>query len=520
LFGQVTRAQGAFSPRSHHVQFSLDYIAENLEAPTTVLHYPSRRELIRELERGYDVVGISFVLATFHRMREIAALVRRHAPGARIVLGGYGTVLSDEVLRPLADDICREEGVAFMRQLLGEPALAMPYRHPLIVNPLRLFGRHVSSTGMVFAGLGCPSGCDFCCTSHFFKRKHVRLLPTGADIYRVVEQYLAIDPDLSIHIMDEDFLLNRRRALEFRDAVQRGGKPLSVFAFASVRALSKYTIEEVLEMGIDGLWIGYEGTRSGYAKQEGRPVEELIPELRRHGVTVLTSMIVGFPYQTPAIIEEELAGLLALRPTFTQFMIYGPTPGTPFWEKVMKEGLLHEQLAADPVAYSRKASGFRAMVHHPHMSAAEIEAAQDRCFEQEFARLGPSIYRCLEVWLDGYEALRHSPSAFLRAKADCFARDLRKAYPAFLAGRVLAPASSRPFIAQLQARLHAALGAPTFGERAMSVAALGMAIGTKATLKIDRLQHPRLIRRVWRQDAALVDRLDEARHRAPAAASG
>ena len=39
-------------------------------------------------------------------------------------------------------------------------------------------------------------------------------------------------------------------------------------------------------MGIDGLWIGYEGTRSGYSKQEGRPPEELFPELRAHGIEI------------------------------------------------------------------------------------------------------------------------------------------------------------------------------------------------------------------------------------------
>ncbi|HVA40776.1 MAG TPA: hypothetical protein VNF49_08935, partial [Candidatus Binataceae bacterium] len=77
LHEQVTRAQGLFSPRSHHTQFSLDYIAENLEAPTAVLQYPSRRELVRELRRGYDVVGVSFVLATYHRMKEVVALVRK-----------------------------------------------------------------------------------------------------------------------------------------------------------------------------------------------------------------------------------------------------------------------------------------------------------------------------------------------------------------------------------------------------------------------------------------------------------
>src|SRR5215831_5379311 len=119
LFGQVTRAQGAFSPRSHHVQFSLDYLAENLEAPTTVLHYPSKRELVRELRRGYDVVGISFVLATFHRMREIAALVRRHAPGAGFAVGGHGMGLADGLRGRVGDDACLEDGVAFRAGVRG-----------------------------------------------------------------------------------------------------------------------------------------------------------------------------------------------------------------------------------------------------------------------------------------------------------------------------------------------------------------------------------------------------------------
>lgn len=49
LHGQVTRAQGLFSPRTSHVHFSLEYIAENLDAPTTVLQYPTRRAPVREL---------------------------------------------------------------------------------------------------------------------------------------------------------------------------------------------------------------------------------------------------------------------------------------------------------------------------------------------------------------------------------------------------------------------------------------------------------------------------------------
>src|SRR5512142_3149586 len=113
---QVTRAQGLFSPRAVHHQFSLDYIAENLDAPTVVLQYPSKRELIRELRKGYDYVGISFLMAIFHKVKAMVALIREHAPNTKIILVGYGTVLSDEELKPYADYICREEGVAYMRR--------------------------------------------------------------------------------------------------------------------------------------------------------------------------------------------------------------------------------------------------------------------------------------------------------------------------------------------------------------------------------------------------------------------
>jgi radical SAM superfamily enzyme YgiQ (UPF0313 family) len=499
LFGQVTRAQGLFSPRSNHIHFSLEYVAENLQAPTTVLQYPNRKELVRELKAGYEYVGVSFLLATFQRMTEVVSLIREHSPSSKIVLGGYGTVLSDEVLRPYADHICREEGVGFMRRLLGEPEIPMPYRHPLCISRLRVFGKEVSRTGMVFAGLGCPSGCDFCCTSYFFKRKHIRLLPTGRDIYRVIERYLEIEPGMPIVVLDEDFLLNKKRALEFRDCVQQGGRPLSLFVFASVRAISRLTVWQILEMGIDGLWIGYEGTRSGYAKQSGRPVSELFRECREHGITILASMIVGLPYQTPDIIEEELSGLLALKPDLAQFLIYGPTPGTPFYDRVMREGLLHRELSDDRELYYRRCTGFTATVRHPTMKPEEIQAAQARCFKEDFGRLGPTIYRCIETQLLGYLKLKDAPNSVLRQKAQRLASEVRRAYPLFLAGAVLGPTRRvRHSIADLEARIHQTLGRPTWKERLLSVLTLGLATWTGLTLKLGLFQHPRLVRHTFR----------------------
>jgi radical SAM superfamily enzyme YgiQ (UPF0313 family) len=499
LYSQVTRAQGLFSPRTANAYFSLEYIAENLDAPTVVLQYPSRNELIRELKKGYDYVGVSFLMAVMHKMKETVALIRKYAPYSKIVLGGYGTVLKDEEIKPFGDYICREEGVAFFRRLLGEPEIAMPYKHPLMVSWLKVFGWKVSGTGKILAGLGCPNGCDFCCTSHFFSRKHIRLLPEGKDIYAVAERYHDMNPDLVFLILDEDFLLNKKRAMQFRDCVMKSGKTLSIFAFSSIKAISQYTVEEILEMGIDGFWIGYEGTRSGYAKQQGRPVEEILTEFRQHGITILTSMIVGFDYQTREVVAQELDGLMKLKPSLAQFLIYGPVPGTPFYERIIKDNLLHEVYTKDRALMYRRADGFTTMIKHPTLSPGQIEEIQRWCFEQDFQRLGPSIFRVLEGRLLGYQKLKNSPNPFLRQKAGHYAKELRTAYPVFLAGRLLGPNRAvRRWIRDLEKSIHAELGSAAAGESFKSVVAVGAALWTGLTLKLDLFQHPKLIRTMYR----------------------
>jgi radical SAM superfamily enzyme YgiQ (UPF0313 family) len=499
LYRQITRAQGIFSPRTVNIHFALEYIAENLDAPTVVLQYPSKRELIKELKKGYDYVGVSFLMAVMHKMKETVALIRQYAPQSKIVLGGYGTILKDEVLKPYADYICREEGVAFFRRLLGEPVISMPYKHPLIVSWLKVFGWKVSGTGKIFAGLGCANGCDFCCTSHFFSRKHIKLLPEGKDIYAVVERYLASDPNLVFLILDEDFLLNKKRAMQFRDCVIAGGRRISIFAFSSVKAISQYTVEEILEMGIDGFWIGYEGTRSNYAKQQGRPVADILTEFREHGITVLSSMIVGFDYQNQEVVAQELDGLMRLKPALAQFLIYGPVPGTPFHERIIKENLLQDVYTDDKDLFYRRADGFRTMIKHPTLSAAEIEAIQEWCFDQDFQRLGPSIYRVLEGRLLGLQKLKNSLNPLLRVKAEYYAGELRYAYPVFLAGRLLGPnAAVRRWIGDLERRIHAELGAPALGQRLKSILGVAAALWTGLALKLDLFQHPRLIRTTYR----------------------
>lgn len=427
LHGQVTRSQHIYSPRVIHKQFSLDYIAENLDTPAVVMHYPSKAAFLKEIKKGYDLIGIAFVLSTHHHMLDMCRLIREHSPKTKIILGGYGTVMSDEELNPYCDAICRGEGVGFMRRYLGEKELAVnAYKHPEITSRLRIFGIPVAHTAMIFAGLGCPNGCDFCCTSHFFKRKHIRLLPTGESIFETMAQHQKRDSHIEYTILDEDFLLNRKRAGAFLDSCRKKERTFSTFCFASVKALSQFSYDELLEMGVDGVWVGYEGKKSGYSKHHGKNIDQLIRELQDHGITVLSSMIVGIPYQTEEIARREFAGLMADKPALNQFLIYGPTPGTPFYEKVLSSGSLNDELLNDRTKYYKQCSGFTAMVKHPFMQPSKIEALQEEFYNQDFKLLGPSIFRIARVKLNGYKKYKDSNNPLLRKKAVAFRAKLAK----------------------------------------------------------------------------------------------
>nr|MDA8130868.1 hypothetical protein [Elusimicrobiota bacterium] len=252
--------------------------------------------------------------------------------------------------------------------------------------------------------------------------------------------------------------------------------------------------------GVDGVWIGYEGERSGYEKRDNRrSPEEIIKGLKDNGITVLASMIVGFDYQTPEIIKAEHKKLMSLKPDLCQFMIYNPNPGTPLYEKVKSQGLFRKEFADNPEHYWKWASGFRSLTEHPHMTGPEIEKMQMWCFDQDFRELGPTIYRVVDTMLTGYLKHKDSSNPFLRMRAERFAKELKMTYPMYLPGELFAPTlRTRAVVHRLKKRVYAAFGAPAFSNRFMSWGAVAAALWTSFKLRFNLFQNPALTRKGWR----------------------
>jgi len=118
---QVTRVQGVFSLRMFHRSWGLMLIQSNIEAPATLLDFPTRDRFIQELrDNHYDIVGISAILANSAKAAEMCRLVREYLPAATIVVGGH--LANDPRVGEKidADHIVRGEGVRWFRGFLGE----------------------------------------------------------------------------------------------------------------------------------------------------------------------------------------------------------------------------------------------------------------------------------------------------------------------------------------------------------------------------------------------------------------
>ncbi len=496
---QVTRAQGAFSLRQVIRVWGLDLIAENIDAEAVVLHYPSFEELEDELRRyPYTHVGINFVVATFHKIPPMVERIRRIRPDATIVLGGYGTVLPDRVLLPYADEICREEGVRFMRRLLGEDLdrPIVPAHSP--VPSARVLGyQQETVVGHVTAGLGCANGCDFCCTSHFFKRRYVRLRGSGSDVYdAMIDTKRRAEAEGhrmgSFALIDEDFFLQRKRAEDFLEAVRRGGEPLSIFGFGSVKGLSQFEASEIAEMGFDLIWTAFEGKASGYEKLKGRPLSELHEDLKDHGVGTLCSMIIGFPYQDEPTVLAEFEELMRLEPALVQILIYFAFPGTPFFEEVVRDGRFLPRYARDPDL--RRWDGFALHLQHPHFTSAQLEALQRALYRDDYRRLGPSVHRLAKTWLRGVRALEGSSNALLRKRAERLRRDARGVMPTFAARALLPSPEAKRRADALEREILALTGPKTLAERVVGPFALAGGAFAELTSRLGILQQPGLLR--------------------------
>jgi len=433
---QVTREQGPFSLRMFHRSWGILMIQRNVSAPTTVVDFPTREFFAEELRRHqYDIVGISSIIVNVGKVREMCRMVRELAPQATIVVGGHVAAIPGIENMIDADHIVRGDGIAWMRRFLGEDDAA-PIRHPEIISGFdaRTLGIKLPNTkgsvaATIIPSVGCPLGCNFCTTSAFFggKGRYLNFYDSGAELFAVMSEMEAKLNANSFFMMDENFLLHKRRALELLDRMKRHHKPWALYVFSSANAIAQYTMRELVELGVSWVWMGLESPRSQYAKLKNSDTLKLAAELREHGIKVLGSTIVGLEHHTPDNIEGEIEHAVAHDTDFHQFMLYTPVPGTPLYFQMQDEGRMLDGIDLADI-HGQHAFNFE----HAAISRSDSKRWLDYAFRRDFERNGPSIYRICRTTMQGWKRYRNDADTRVRDRFAWEARSLRDGYAAAL----------------------------------------------------------------------------------------
>jgi radical SAM superfamily enzyme YgiQ (UPF0313 family) len=412
---QVTRLQGGFSLRMFHRSFGLMMIQANIDAPCTLLDFPTLLRFGEEIRRqSYDVIGISGIIANVGKVAKMCELIRQYQPGATIVVGGH--IANKDGLDQLvdADLIVRGEGIRWFQRYLGQNDEA-PIKHPAVLAGFgsRIMGIDIGDSpdrtaAILIPSVGCPVGCNFCSTSALFggKGQFINFYETGDELFSVmveIEKKLKVS---SFFVLDENFLLHRKRALRLLELMEAHGKSWALSVFSSARVLKSYTMDQLAGLGIGFVWMGLEGEESAYDKLKGIDTLGLVQLLQANGIRVLGSSILGLEDHRPEEMGATIEYAVRHDTVFHQFMLYTPIPGTPLYEKHRREGNL---LPESQFPFADAHGQYRFNYRHPHIESGAEENYLLDAFRLDFEVNGPSLLRLIRVLLNGWRMRkRHS----------------------------------------------------------------------------------------------------------------
>ncbi|MBI5179207.1 MAG: radical SAM protein [Nitrospinae bacterium] len=537
LNNQVTREQGIHSPRSNNPSFGLYLMAENLEIPATVLDFPDWEDFTKEIRNGnYTHVGISFIVPNVLKVKRMAEYVRKHAPNAVIILGGHGAGIPglEEIVD--YDEVCRGEGVFWLRRYFGED-VDKPILHPVSPSAVRkyVYGAPIiSDAGIIITGVGCQNTCRFCATTHKFEKQYTAFLSTGKEVFDACVKTGAALKVEDFALMDENFCKSPKRARELLVNMESHGKAYTFSTFSSAETIGKLGIDFLVRLGVKFLWIGVESKANVFEKTQGIDLHALIADLQNHGITVLASAILFMEHHDKQTIHEDIDWAISLESDLLQFMQFGPIPGTRLYKDYDAEGKLLKD-----IPWPKQHGQDEIWFNHPSFTLKETATYTRDAFIKKFQTHGPGVINMAHSYVKGYitvarevaerqkrgmtwnaETLRyeetgnHAPDEFMKLRLEAMKRSALEFRPVFKAAELYAPNIAAAKKARMVAELYeATFGPPTLTERVQGLAVRGFAFVESIRAKDgDVMRQPGTIRHEWPDRHGAVPQATEENH--------
>lgn len=325
---------------------------------------------------AFDLVGISATSMSWPTAVDLIAQIRRVAPSVPIVCGGVHPSLFDtHILTTFAVDfVIRGEGEDALLELLASLAgrrcpstiIGLTWRdkdgrivrnpdRPLTPKagldtiPLADMGRldhGVYKCLAIESSRGCAFDCVFCSTPH---RKSWRPLEPEQFVARLdqVMSHRHHTTTDCIHIVDDEFSLNPKRAMAIADRVHAAGlDPQLLYDCRAPDVVRPGFLERMAPLTA-GMLIGAECGYDEGLKKVGKAttcdsLEQAAAALARAGIAdrVDFSFILGLPWESRSEVEQTIRFATRLYANYGVHVMlqwYRQIPGSRIWDQAWRE---------------------------------------------------------------------------------------------------------------------------------------------------------------------------------------
>ncbi|MBL8857969.1 MAG: radical SAM protein [Planctomycetes bacterium] len=246
-------------------------------------------------------------------------------------------------------------------------ALPIPSRH-LLDNSAYHFPGLDGPVTTVKSSRGCPLNCSFCGYTlaqglRFRFRSPEHVLAELIDLHR--------NHGLR-HVVFRDpiFTTKKDRIHQICAGIVREKLDLAWQCETAVKTLDRPLIEAMAKAGCTHISLGVESGNAEIQKRHcGNKLSdfakgvEVFKACRDNGIETRAFCMIGFPEETPAMVEETFDLVERFDPDQVQFCAVTAYPGTPLYK------MLHGSREFDYASMT----GFQALEGNEHMSAADIE---------------------------------------------------------------------------------------------------------------------------------------------------
>jgi len=199
-------------------------------------------------------------------------------------------------------------------------------------------------TASVITSRGCPMRCAFCDQAIFGRtwRGH-SARRVVAELKHLREQH-GVD---SVTFEDDYFSCSRKRVIAICDELRRQGLSLAWGCSVRCDTITDELLEAMRRAGCSYVYVGIESGSQRLLDLVGKGttlevVRQRIRQIKRHGLQVIGSAVVGFPTETRAEIEATVAFVLSLPIDGLSFFLFTPYPNTRTHRMAQQTGTLRQ----------------------------------------------------------------------------------------------------------------------------------------------------------------------------------